>query len=158
MSYMRLGNCRIRDKDGHKKNIFDRVNEIKIDLRRLFPEIDESEYIRMFSRCRRKYSGILYKGRVGNVRKLPVELRMRDELTANEKILYDYMLKNQLNPCTTYRWILATRIPNDIKEKLVKGMITVKKAMEISANRKRVKESNQGLLMMEELRTIMGAL
>jgi len=155
---MRLGNCRIRDKDGHKKNIFDRVNEIKRDLRRLFPEIDESEYIRMFSRCRRKYGGVLYKGRVGNVRKLPVELRMRDELTANEKILYDYMLKNQLNPCTTYRWILATRIPDDIKDKLVKGLITVKKAMEISANRKRVKESNHGLLMMEELRTIMGAL
>lgn len=158
MSYMRLGNCRIRDKDGHKKNIFDRVNEIKADLRKLFPEINESEYIRMFSRCRRKYRGVLYKGRIGKVNKLPVELRMRDELTANERILYDYLMKNKLNPCTTYRWFIATRIPNDIKDKLAKGQITVKKAMEISANRKRVRESNQGLLMMEELRNIVRGL
>jgi len=32
------------------------------------------------------------------------------------------------------------------------------KAMEISANRKRVRESNLGLLMMEELRTIVRGL
>jgi len=103
MCYMRLGNCRIREKDGHKKSIFDKVNEIKEDLRMLFPEIDDSKYIRMLSRCGRKYRGVLYKGRVGKVMKLPVELRMRDELTSNELILYDYLLKKKLNICTTYR-------------------------------------------------------
>ena len=158
MGYMRLGNCRIREKDGHKKNIFDKVNEIKDDLRTLFPEIDDSRYIKMLSRCRRKYGGVLYKGRVGKVLKLPIEFRLKDELSANELILYDYLLKKKLNPGTTYRWFIATRIPDDIKEKLAQGQISTKKAMEISANRKRVRESNLGLLMMEELRTIVRGL
>ena len=158
MSYMRLGNCRIREKDRKKKNIFDKVNEIKRDIRRTIPEVDEYRYINMLSRCRRKYRGVLYKGRIGNIKKLPVELRLKDDLTVNERILYDYMLKNKLNPCTTYRWFIATRIPDDIKEKLGKNLISTKKAMEISANRKRVRESNQGLLIMEELRTIVGGL
>jgi len=158
MGYMRLGNCRIREKDGHKKSIFDKVNEIKEDLRTLFPEIDDSRYINMLSRCRRKYRGVLYKGKIGKVLKLPVEFRFKDELSASELILYDYLLKNKLNPCTTYRWFIATRIPDDIKEKLSLGQISTKKAMEISANRKRVRESNLGLLMMEELRTIVRGL
>lgn len=158
MGYMRLGNHRIREKGRVKKSIFDKINEIKSDLRRIIPEVGEAGYIKMFSRCSRFYTGKLYKGRVGNVMKLPVDLRLKEDLTANERILYDYMLKNKLNPATTYRWFLAVRIPDDIKEKLEKNQLSAKVAMQISANRKRVKQSNQGILMMEELRTIVRGL
>jgi len=159
MGYMRLGNTRIRDRrTGKKLNIFQRVEEIRRDIKEIMPEVDPSRYIPMFSRIRREYRGVLYKGKVGVVRKLPMELRLKDELTANEKILYEYLLKNNLNPCTTYRWFIATRIPEDIKEKLAKGQIGYNQAMHISANRKRVRESNMGLLVIEELKTIVGGL
>ena len=80
------------------------------------------------------------------------------ELTQTELILYDFLLRNKYNPSTTYRWFLASRVPDDVKQKLEKGQISVKKAMEIAYNRKRVRESNFGLLMMEEMRQIVRGL
>ena len=80
------------------------------------------------------------------------------ELTTNEKIVYDYMLKNKLNPSTTYRWFIACRLPSDVKDKLQKGQITFKKAMLINDNRKKSKMSNNGLLMMEEITNIITCL
>lgn len=146
MSYDRIGNWRIRDKGQRKKSLFLKIEEIKRDLKEIIPEIEGDRMISMMSHCRRYYEGKLFYGRLSNPR------RKSMELTANERLLYDYLLKNTLNPSTTYRWFLATRLPSDIKEKLTKGQIGQKKAMEISANRRRVKNSNTGLLMMEEIR------
>ena len=101
----------------------------------------------MLSHCRNYYEGKLFYGRRDSPKRKP------RELTTNERMLYDYILKNGLNPSTTYRWFLATRLPDDIKEKLRKGQIGQNKAMQISANRRRVKHSNMGLLMMEEIRS-----
>ena len=75
-------------------------------------------------------------------------------LTEVEEILYGYLIRKGLNPCTTYRWFIATRLPDDIKYKLAKGQIGQAQAMKISANRRRTKQSVDGLLMMEEIRTI----
>ena len=152
ISYDRLGNWRIREKGHVKKSLFQKVAEIKDDIKRIIPELDSDGLISMLSHCRRYYEGKLFYGRRTNPNKQP-----RD-LTANERLLYDYILKNNLNPCTTYRWFLATRLPSDIKEKLAKGQIGQKKAMQISANRRRVKNNNMGLLMMEEIRNIVSGL
>ena len=75
-------------------------------------------------------------------------------LTVNERILYDYLLRHDLNPSTTYRWFLATRLPQDIREQLAKGKIGQQLAMQIAANRRRTKHSTTGLLMMEDIRNI----
>lgn len=149
MSYDRLGNYQIRE-NGRKRSLFDKVNEIKQHLKELLPEIEGDRLIAMFSHCRRFYGGKLHYGRVHNKEN---RSRVR-ELTPAEQLLYDYLLKNNLNPCTTYRWFIATRLPSDIMEKLEKGQISQKKAMQISANRRRTKESTQGLLMMEEIRNV----
>jgi hypothetical protein len=53
-----------------------------------------------------------------------------------------------------YRWFIATRIPSDIKYKLSKGQISYKTAMKISSNRRRTKNSVDGLMLMEEIRNI----
>ena len=147
MSYDRLGNWRIREKGRQKKSLFLKVSEIKQELKRIIPEISSAGLISMLSHCRRYHGGKLYYGRRTNPNKKP------RELTHNERLLYDYLLKNKLNPCTTYRWFIACRLPSDIKEKLAKGQIGQKKAMYIAANRRRVKDSNMGLLMMEEVRS-----
>lgn len=147
---------RVRYK-GKKVSLFQRVAEIKKQLKQVLPEIEESRLISMLGHCRMLYENHFYYGRrtydPGEKKK-----RKQRKLTETERILYDFLLKNNLNPSTTYRWFLAVRVPDDIKDKLEKGQISYKKAMEISYNRKRVRESNTGLLMLEEMRTIIGGL
>ena len=146
-------NTRIREK-GKKVNIFNKVAQIKEDLKGLFPEIEEDRIIPMFSHVRNFFYGNLYYGR----RNVPENKKRKRKLTKAEMLLYDYILKNNLNPSTTYRWMIACRVPADIKEKLSKGQISYKKAMQISANRKRMKEGNIGLLMIEEINNVVRSL
>lgn len=146
-------NYRIRE-NKRKINIFDKVNTIKKDLKEIIPEIDEDKLLTMFSHLRRKYEGNLHYGRRTN----PENHKRKRELTEVEKIIYNYLLKNKLSPSTTYRWFLACRVPSDIKEKLEKGQLSYKVALKISANRKRAKESNVGLLMIEEINNIVESL
>ena len=146
-------NRQIRE-NGKKRCIFDKINEVKQHIKVTLPEVDSDRLIHMLSHCRRYYEGKLHYGR----RSVEGNQQKKRDLTETERILYDLLFKLNLNPSTAYRWFLATRVPSDIKEKLEKGLISQRKAMEISANRKRVKESNIGLLMMEEIRTIMRSL
>ena len=152
MSYDRIGNYRIRDK-GKKRCIFDKVIEIKKGIKTILPELEGDKLISMLSKIRtylaHKKKGVPI-GRNG--------WKGFRELTFNEKVLYEFLLKNNLNPSTTYRWFLATRLSEDVRDKLAKGKLSIKKAMEISANRRRVKHSNLGLLMVEEIRTMMRGL
>jgi len=146
-------NTRIRE-NGKKINIFNKVAQIKEDLKVLLPEIEEDKIIPMFSHIRNFFYGNLHYGR----RNVPENKKRKRPLSKAETILYDYMLKNNLNPSTTYRWMIACRVPADIKDKLSKGQISCKKAMQISANRKRLRESNTGLLMVEEINNIVRSL
>lgn len=153
--YSRMAH-RVRE-NGKKISVFDKVNRIKNDLKQILPEIEDKRLLPMMSHCRQFYEGNLYHGRRTND---PAEKKKRQpkELTQAEKVLYEYLLKNEVNPSTAYRWFLACRVPDDIKDKLAKNQISYRKAVEISNNRRRVKESNTGLLMMEEMRTVIGGL
>jgi len=146
-------NHRIREK-GKKINIFDKVNRIKSDIKSLLPEIEDDKLLPIFSHLRAFYEGKLHYGR----RSVLENRNRKRELTEAEKIIYDYLLKNHLNPSTTYRWMLACRVPSDIKSKLERGELSYKKAIQIAGNRLRVRESNTGLLMMEEITNIVRSL
>ena len=127
---------RIRD-NGRKVNVYDKVNSIKEDLKQILPEIEENRVlIQIMASCRGYYE------------------KNRTKLTKTETIVYDYLLKNNINPATCYRWFLACRIPEDIKDKLSKGQISYRKAILISHNRRKVRTSNLGLFMMEEIREV----
>jgi hypothetical protein len=140
-------NVRYKNK---KIPIFDRINRIKKDLKALIPEVEEDKFLSMLSHIRNFYYGKSYYGR----RVVKENESRKRELTTTEKIVYDYMLKNNLNPSTTYRWFIACRLPSDVKDKLQKGKISFKKAQLIADNRKKSKMSNNGLLMMEEINNI----
>jgi len=133
--------------NGKKIAIFDRINFIKKDLKELIPEVEEEKFLSMLSHIRNFFYGKLHYGR----RAEPKNLQRKRELTANEQIVLDYLLKNKLNPSTTYRWFIACRIPSDLKEKLTDGKISYRKAYAIASNRKKSRLSNTGLLMMEEI-------
>ena len=147
---------RIRE-NGKKISLFDKVGHIKEQLNQVLPEIEGNRIIAMMGHCRKEYEGKNYYGRRTSDKE-EEKRRKRFELTPMERILYDFLLRNNLNPSTTYRWFLATRVPDDIKAKLQKRQISVKKAMEISYNRKRVRDSNIGMLMTEEMREIVRGL
>ena len=147
---------KIRD-NGQLVSIFDKVSMIEKDLKRLLPEMDRSRLIKAMSKCRQHYEGKLYYGRRTSD---PEERKKRAPIALSEieKIIYHHLIKNDLNPSTAYRWFLATRLPSDIKERLSKKEIPVKIAMNIAANRRRIRVSNQGLLMMDEMVSIIGGL
>jgi len=144
-------NTKVRYK-GKKILIFDRINRIKNDLIELLPEIEEDKFLLMMSHVRNFFYGNLYYGRRNSPNK------KKRKLTANEKIVLDYLLKNHLNPSTTYRWFIACRMPSDIKEKLEKGKISFRKAFLIADNRKKSKMSSTGLLMIEEINNLVSSL
>ncbi len=147
---------RVRD-NGKKRSLFDKVAEIKKLLNQVLPELDGNRLLTMLGHCRRYYEGSLYYGRRTSDPEVKKE-RLKLDLTDLERVLYDFLLRQRLNPSTTYRWFLACRVPQDIKEKLENHQISYRKAMEISYNRKRVRESNIGLLMMEEMRIVIRGL
>lgn len=151
MSYMKIGNIHIRE-NGHKVNIFKKVDEIKKELKVVIPEIEDNKLLEMVGHCRAHYEGKFYYGRRTNPNK------RRRELTHNERIIYDYLIRKGIKPSTAYRWFLATRLPDDVREKLARGQLNYKAAMRIAWNRKRASETNQGLLLIEELRTIVRTL
>ena len=140
--------------EGKKIPIFDRINRIKKDLKELIPEVEEDKFLSMLSHIRNFYYGKLHYGR----RAVEENLQKKKELTINEKLILDYMLKNNLNPSTTYRWFIACRLPSDLKEKLQQGKVSFKKAVLIADNRKKSKLSNTGLLMVEEVNNIVRSL
>ena len=146
-------NTNIRE-NGKKISIFDKTNRIKQDLKELIPELEGDKLLAALSHIRNFYYKKLHYGRAG----IPENRKRKRNLTTFEKIILDYMLKNNLNPSTTYRWFIAIRVPDDIKEKLSKGKLSIRKAMQISANRLKVRESNTGLLMMEEINNIVRSL
>jgi len=143
---MNFNNARIREK-GKKRNLFDKVNEIKEHIKTFFPEIGSDKILAIMSHCRRFYEGNLHDGR-DSCSKKP------RPLSHNERLIYSYLRKNNLNPSTVYRWFLAARIPADIRSQLARGVISQKKAFQLSANRLRNRISREGLFMMEEIRQI----
>ena len=160
MSYDRIGNTRIREKYvhdgkliGRKRSIFDKVNEIKRDLKLIIPEMQDDKLIPLLSKIRTYYCN--KKKGVPLGRKGYKGFR---KLTKIESLIYDYFLQKGLNPSTTYRWFIATRLPQDVREKLAKGQIGQRKAMEIASNRRRTKNSVKGLMMMEEIRSVIAKL
>lgn len=76
------------------------------------------------------------------------------ELTEKEMIVYDCLLKEELNPATVYKWYLLTRTPDDVKQKLRLGIISQKKALKLNAGRIRYKEMQAGFDLMEQCRML----
>ena len=147
MGYMKLRNVNIRE-NGKKKNLFDKVNEIKEGIKMLLPEIDGNRFITIMSHLRREYEGKLFFGRHGKGgKKIP--------LTDIERVVKEYLLKHNLNPSTVYRWFLATRVPSDVMDKIRAGRISQKKAYEIAINRRKNEKSADRLILMEQIRNIM---
>ena len=86
MGYMKLNNVSIRE-NGKKRNLFDKVNEIKRKINLLVPEIDGEKLITIMSHLRRECEGKLYYGRRGQTNK-------KVELTHTERLIKELFFAN----------------------------------------------------------------
>ena len=77
------------------------------------------------------------------------------EVSEEEIQLYDLLLKNQLNPNTVYRWLLLSRINNDLKRSINQGKLTQKQALRLNTERNQKKAINLSLQIINEARSIM---
>ena len=153
--YMRIGNWRVR-RNGRKINLFDVVKEIREELKDLIPELSPDEgpipndvLIPLLSKIRTYYRH----------RKHGIPLGRKGwkgyrALTKIEQMIFDYMIRNKLNPCTTYRWFIASRLPEDLMDELKEGKLSQKMAMKLAAARKKDKDSAVGLYIQEQIRSI----
>lgn len=134
--------------------MLDKVIQIKKDFKILFPEIEQDRYVPMLSHvayfCANKKE---YRARNGRKKIYKIK-----PLSEAEKIILDYLLRNDLVPITTYRWFRASKVPADVMERLRKGQVSVKEAIKVSTNRLKHKQSNAGLLMMEDINNVIRSL
>lgn len=152
MSYDRIGNTKIRD-NGKKRCIFSKVAEIKQGIGEILPHVESDKLIRILSKIR-TYLAHKKKG---------VPLGRRGwkgyrALAADESLVYDYLLRNGLNPSTTYRWFIATRLPSDVRDKMSKGQLSYRKAMELSANRRKAELNSKSAEILDMIRIAMRGL
>lgn len=133
----------------------DKVLQIKKDFKALLPEIEQERYIQMlghiywFHRNKKEYFQRIPRRKEGEWRKL----------TPAEIIMLDYLLKNNINPKTIYKWFHVCKLPEDIQTKLRNNEITsVVEARKIATNRMRQRDSNAGLLMLEEIKGVITSL
>lgn len=131
-----------------------KVIEIRRDLKTLLPEIEQDKYFSMFSHlCYYHSDRKQYYSR--NSRR---KIKQLKPLTEAEKILLDYLIKNNLNPKTTYKWFLVSKLPEDIQTRLRNGQVSVVEARRISTNRLKQRQSNTGVEMIEEIRSVVSSL
>ena len=124
------------------------------DKEPLLPEIEQDRYIIMLGHCayfcenKKEY-------RARNGRKKLYKIK---QLTEAEKIMLDYLLKNNIVPITVYRWFRASKVPEDIMNKLRKGQVSVKEAIRSATNRLKQRQSNTGLIVLEEINNVIAGL
>lgn len=76
-------------------------------------------------------------------------------LTELEMILFDTLIRNDISPGTTYKWMCLTSIPKDLFHQLSTGRISQKQALRYNAKRQRDREIEQGLQIMQMVRDSM---
>lgn len=134
--------------------MLDKVNLIKKDFKILLPEIETDKYIVMLSHvayfCE---NGKEYRARNGRKKMYHTK-----PLTEAEKIMLDYLLKNNIVPITAYKWFRVSKVPEDVMSKLRNGQLSVKEAIRTATNRLKQKQSNTGIIMIEEINNIISAL
>jgi len=51
-------------------------------------------------------------------------------LSRQEAMIYEFLITNNYNPSTCYKWMLACNTNEDLQKRLMKGEISMKKAMQ----------------------------
>ncbi|OIO63014.1 hypothetical protein AUJ83_01910 [Candidatus Woesearchaeota archaeon CG1_02_33_12] len=127
--------------DWVRKDVFEKVVLVKGIVKSTIPkliEVDDEELKLMFSHLAHYHRD-----------------DERNTLNETELILYDTLIRNDVNPATVYKWFCLTMMPNDLFHQLGTGRISQKRALMLNAKRRRDKEIAMGLEIMEIVRETM---
>jgi len=106
--------------------VYDKYAKIHNELRQEFPKLDKKEFFKITATL----STWHYPKK-----------RCKDQvLTKEQAMIYEWMLNNNYNPSTVYKWLLALNTNKDNQEKLKKGSMSLKKAMKCSKPFKHITE------------------
>ena len=76
----------------------------------------------------------------------------RKTISENEAIIYDTLIRNDINPSTAYKWFCLTMLPADFHHKMKSGRISQKQALRQAAGRKRDREIRMSMEIMQMVR------
>ncbi|MFW6450428.1 MAG: hypothetical protein ACOCZ6_05220 [Nanoarchaeota archaeon] len=106
--------------------VYDKYRKIFGEVKKAFPEIDQKEFFRITS----KLSTWHY----------PKKRWDTMTLSKQETAVYEWMLNNEYNPSTVYKWMLAMNTTKDIQNKMKKGTVSLKQAIKCGKPYKHVTE------------------
>jgi len=75
-------------------------------------------------------------------------------LKEKELMIYEILIKNDLNPSTVYKWYCLTRTPQDLQQRIRSGKINQKQALRMTLNRRREKEMGLAMQVLTEGRDV----
>jgi len=88
-----------------KMNVFEKINAIEEQIKLELPYLDLNKLAYIFGRISHYLSG-----------------QGSGVLSETERALCDFMIRNQLNDKTMYRWFLLKNAPSELKVKIINGM------------------------------------
>ena len=100
-----------------KMNVLDKLRVLREHVNSVFPEMSLDEFrlnISFLSNCWH-----------GNKRKKNVTLT-KEQLT-----IYELLTKNDYNPATVYRWLLLATAPQEVRERVRSGQLSVRQALKV---------------------------
>ncbi len=92
--------------------LFEKVSKVKHLIRKTFPELDEGALISL----------------VRNAAKWHYNKKNKNIISQESAKLYELLMNNGYNPDTVYKWLLLTKSPFELREKLKHQLISQKQA------------------------------
>ena len=106
--------------------IYDKYVKIHNDLRRDHLQISKADFFKVTATLSTwHYPKKRWKGQT---------------LTKEQAMIYEWMLNNNYNPNTVYKWLLAMNTNKENQDKLKKGVVSLKQAMKCNKPFKHVTE------------------
>ena len=79
----------------------------------------------------------------------------KEPLTEKEMLVYDLLLREDINPETAYEWVLATKGDDEVNRKLESKEISQKQAIRLTRNNEEMLRVNKSLSILKECRKLL---
>lgn len=76
------------------------------------------------------------------------------EISQDEHIIKDLLIRHKVKAATVYQWLLQTLVPDDVREKMENGTISAIQASRAISNRERQRRAALELTLLEQARLV----
>jgi|SRR3989344_4287389 len=111
-----------------KMNVFDKIKVLQEQVNSVFPEMSFEEL-----KLNVGYLANFWHGKK----------RKNVTLSKEQLTIYEVLLKNDYNPATVYRWLLLATGPNEIKDKVRTGELSIRQALKFRREHKELVSTSE---------------